>query len=72
MREDNNFTWAPIVEVGMLFVGIFITMLPCLLILKAGPNGAMAILINAVNPPRTLFLGGRGLVRLSWTTLRPT
>jgi Na+/H+ antiporter NhaD/arsenite permease-like protein len=55
VREDNNFTWAPIVEVGILFVGIFITMLPCLLILKAGPNGAMAFIINAVTRPAHYF-----------------
>jgi len=55
VREDNNFTWAPIVEVALLFIGIFITMLPCLLILKAGPNGAMAFLINAVNQPAHYF-----------------
>jgi Na+/H+ antiporter NhaD/arsenite permease-like protein len=55
VREDNNFTWAPIVEVALLFVGIFITMLPCLLILKAGPNGAMAFLIKAVNQPAHYF-----------------
>jgi len=55
VREDNNFTWAPIVEVALLFIGIFITMLPCLLILKAGPNGAMAFLINAVNQPVHYF-----------------
>jgi Na+/H+ antiporter NhaD/arsenite permease-like protein len=55
VREDNSFTWAPIVEVALLFIGIFITMLPCLLILKAGPNGAMAFLINAVNQPAHYF-----------------
>ena len=55
VREDNNFTWAPIIEVALLFIGIFITMLPCLLILKAGPNGAMAFLINAVNQPAHYF-----------------
>jgi len=55
VREDNNFTWAPIIEVALLFIGIFITMLPCLLILKAGPNGAMAFLIKAVNQPAHYF-----------------
>jgi Na+/H+ antiporter NhaD/arsenite permease-like protein len=55
VREDNNFTWAPIVEVAILFVGIFITMLPCLLILKAGPNGALAFIINAVTRPAHYF-----------------
>jgi len=55
VREDNSFTWAPIIEVALLFIGIFITMLPCLLILKAGPNGAMAFLINSVNQPAHYF-----------------
>ena len=48
LREDNEFTWFPIIEVAYLFIGIFITMIPCLLILKAGPNGQFAFLINAV------------------------
>jgi Na+/H+ antiporter NhaD/arsenite permease-like protein len=51
LREDNDFTWFPILEVAYLFIGIFITMLPCLLILKAGPNGALAFLINSVTRP---------------------
>lgn len=29
-RENNNFTWHPIVEVAFLFLGIFITMIPTL------------------------------------------
>jgi Na+/H+ antiporter NhaD/arsenite permease-like protein len=55
VREDNAFTWAPIVEVGLLFIGIFITMLPCLLILKAGTQGAAAVLIRAVTRPAHYF-----------------
>ncbi|MGE5258481.1 MAG: sodium:proton antiporter [Hyphomicrobiales bacterium] len=55
VREDNNFTWAPIIEVALLFIGIFITMLPCLLILRAGPNGAMAFIIKAVTQPAHYF-----------------
>jgi Na+/H+ antiporter NhaD/arsenite permease-like protein len=51
LREDNDFTWFPIIEVAYLFIGIFITMIPCLLILKAGPNGALAFLINSVKEP---------------------
>jgi len=38
-----------------LFIGIFITMIPCLLILKAGPHGALAFLINAVEKPYHYF-----------------
>ena len=55
VREDNEFTWFPIIEVGYLFIGIFITMIPCLLILKAGAHGALAFLINGVTRPLHYF-----------------
>ena len=35
VREDNHFSWGAIQEVAVLFIGIFITMIPALLILKA-------------------------------------
>lgn len=35
VREANQFTWGAIEEVAVLFIGIFITMIPALLILKA-------------------------------------
>jgi len=39
IREDNAFTWGPIKEVGQLFIGIFITMIPALALLSAhGPE----------------------------------
>jgi Na+/H+ antiporter NhaD/arsenite permease-like protein len=34
-RKANHFTWHPIVEVAYLFLGIFVTMVPCLLYLEA-------------------------------------
>lgn len=55
LREENEFTWFPIKEVAYLFIGIFITMIPCLLILKAGSQGALAFLINAVQRPAHYF-----------------
>ncbi len=55
LREDNDFTWFPIVEVAYLFIGIFITMVPCLLILKAGVKGELAFLIAAVKEPVHYF-----------------
>jgi Na+/H+ antiporter NhaD/arsenite permease-like protein len=55
VREDNSFTWFPIIEVAYLFIGIFITMIPCLLILKAGSHGELAFLINAVKEPSHYF-----------------
>ncbi len=55
VREDNDFTWFPIIEVAYLFIGIFITMIPCLLILKAGTSGQLAFIINAVKQPAHYF-----------------
>jgi Na+/H+ antiporter NhaD/arsenite permease-like protein len=34
-REHNRFAWGPIVEVAVLFAGIFVTMAPALLLLNA-------------------------------------
>ena len=55
IRQDNDFTWFPIQEVAYLFVGIFVTMIPCLLILKAGSHGALAFIINGVTKPWHYF-----------------
>lgn len=33
-RRENRFTWHPIVEVAILFAGIFVTMVPALILLK--------------------------------------
>ncbi len=55
LREENEFSWFPIIEVAYLFIGIFITMIPCLLLLKAGPDGAFAFLIAAVEEPFHYF-----------------
>lgn len=35
IRKDNNFTWGPITEVAILFLGIFVTMVPTLIYLQA-------------------------------------
>lgn len=48
-RRANGFTWFPIVEVGKLFAGIFITIIPAIAILRAGADGAMAGLIEQVS-----------------------
>jgi Na+/H+ antiporter NhaD/arsenite permease-like protein len=37
--EENEFSWSPIAEVGALFIGIFLTMVPALQVLRAAaPN----------------------------------
>lgn len=35
VRADNHFTWAPIMEVAVLFIGIFATMTPAMIYLNA-------------------------------------
>jgi Na+/H+ antiporter NhaD/arsenite permease-like protein len=49
IREANEYTWFPIVEVAKLFAGIFITIIPAIAILKAGTNGALAGIIQSVS-----------------------
>jgi Na+/H+ antiporter NhaD/arsenite permease-like protein len=34
VREDNHFSWEPIAEVAIIFIGIFVTMTPALLYLN--------------------------------------
>ena len=49
IRQGNRFGFSPIVEVAVLFAGIFITMIPALLILNAkGPS-------LGVNSPAEFF-----------------
>lgn len=55
LRQANDFTWFPIVEVGKLFAGIFMTIIPALSILKAGEQGALSGLIRAVKEPLHYF-----------------
>jgi len=55
IREDNEFTWFPMQEVAILFIGIFLTMMPCLEILQAGEKGELAFLVETVKEPFHYF-----------------
>ncbi len=55
LREANEFSWFPIVEVAKLFAGIFMTIIPALAILKAGSTGALAGLVELVKDPYHYF-----------------
>jgi Na+/H+ antiporter NhaD/arsenite permease-like protein len=55
IREENEFSWFPILEVAYLFAGIFMTIIPALAILQAGEHGAFAGLIRAVKEPWHYF-----------------
>ncbi len=48
VRLANQFSWAPMQEVAKLFIGIFLTMIPVLAILKAGTAGALGGVVAAV------------------------
>lgn len=48
VRERNQFSWAPMQEVAKLFIGIFVTMGPVLLMLRAGEAGAFGAVARAV------------------------
>ncbi len=48
-RDMNGFNWEPIAEVAKLFIGIFLSMIPALTILKAGVNGELASVVSLVS-----------------------
>jgi len=49
IRTANEYTWFPIIEVGKLFAGIFVTIIPAIAILKAGTRGALASVVSSVS-----------------------
>ena len=49
IRAGNEFNWEPILEVGKLFAGIFITIAPVIAILRAGMDGQMSGLVGMVS-----------------------
>ncbi len=65
-RELNGFSWEPIAEVAKLFIGIFISMIPAIAILRAGTDGALAPIINLVSvngqPVNAMFFWCTGLL----------
>ena len=67
IRNQNGFTWFPILEVAKLFAGIFITIIPAIAILRAGQKGVMGAIINLVtdtagNPVNTMYFWLTGLL----------
>lgn len=47
-RQGNHFTWGPIVEVAKLFVGIFLTIIPVIAMLRAGTEGVLGPIVRLV------------------------
>lgn len=50
-RRGNHFTWGPIVEVAKLFVGIFLTIIPVIAMLRAGTGGVLGPIVRLVTDP---------------------
>src|ERR1700722_1750282 len=63
-REANGFSWEPIVEVAILFAGIFVCAVPILAMLDAGHDGAFAWLLATV----TAQDGSPHVVAYFWLT----
>ncbi|MCB9496346.1 MAG: sodium:proton antiporter [Fibrobacteria bacterium] len=55
IRQANNFTWGPVDEVAKLFGGIFVCLIPILLILHQGQDGSFGWLLAAVRDPAHFF-----------------
>ena len=51
VHDSNQFSWAPMQEVAKLFVGIFLTIIPVIAMLKAGVNGPFSGIVMAVTRP---------------------
>ncbi len=62
-RDRNRFSWHPIIEVAVLFIGIFICMAPALQILNAWGQGArdVAGMKFGMTEPWQFFWGTGGL-----------
>ena len=51
VHADNQFSWAPMVEVAKLFAGIFLTIVPVIAMLKAGASGPFGAVVAMVTRP---------------------
>jgi Na+/H+ antiporter NhaD/arsenite permease-like protein len=65
-RRANDFAWAPMIEVAILFATVFITLIPVTEMLAAGERGPMAALFQHMfangKPDDGLFYRGTGML----------
>jgi Na+/H+ antiporter NhaD/arsenite permease-like protein len=67
VHDANDFNWEPILEVTKLFATIFITMVPPILMLEAGAEGPLGMIIKSVfdssgNPIDSHFFWATGIL----------
>jgi Na+/H+ antiporter NhaD/arsenite permease-like protein len=51
VHRDNHFSWGPMIEVAILFAGIFLTIVPMIAMLRAGIGGPFGAVVAAVTGP---------------------
>ncbi len=67
VHSSNQFTWAPMQEVAKLFIGIFLTIIPVIAMLKAGSNGPFSAIVTGITRPDglpnpTMYFWATGLL----------
>ena len=67
VHHSNQFSWAPMQEVAKLFVGIFLTIIPVIAMLKAGTNGPFGAIVSAItrsdgSPDPVMYFWATGLL----------
>ncbi len=67
VHSSNQFTWAPMQEVAKLFIGIFLTIIPVIAMLKAGANGPFSAILTGITRPDglpnpTMYFWATGLL----------
>ncbi len=81
VRESNNFNWEPIEEVAYLFLGIFVTMIPCILFLEENAaqlgvntpilfyysSGALSSFLDNTPTAVTFYSLAEGLIKTTTT-----
>ncbi|MEG0447959.1 MAG: sodium:proton antiporter, partial [Comamonas sp.] len=67
VHAANEFGWAPMQEVAKLFIGIFVTIIPVIAMLKAGADGSFGFIVRAVtrsdgSPDETMYFWVTGVL----------
>jgi Na+/H+ antiporter NhaD/arsenite permease-like protein len=67
VHADNQFSWAPMLEVAKLFAGIFLTIIPVIAMLRAGLQGPFSGVVAAVTradgqPDPAMYFWASGLL----------
>jgi Na+/H+ antiporter NhaD/arsenite permease-like protein len=66
LRHKNSFEWEPMLEVGKIFAGIFVSMIPAIAILRAGSEGALSSVVGLVSkngvPDTTMYFWLTGIL----------